>query len=373
MYRPSLRSIWTLIALAVICIALYEWSETSRVEYKLPHYSEKIAAAKLMDHALRALQDVTMEKGIFANEPYPDPRLTAIVGQQFSLVTTDFDVFETKLTGANPNFAAAVVDLLEQAGVRKGDLVAVGYTGSQPGANIAVLCACEALGATPVTISAIGSSWWGANDPDLTWPDMEHSLNAQGIIHSRPIAASMGGAGDKAFGLSKVGQDLIRQSAARNNLPLILEDNLPASVARRMQLYKTAAEGRQYKAFVLVGQGEADLGHTANANLLGSGYLNRLPAKNYPARGVAHLFNEQDVAIINLSDINAIGHLYGLGGAQIPLPEVGQGDVYVTERYDLRVAGVSALIALALILILVRLDAKLFRLREAGVDPDTLM
>ncbi len=373
MYRPSLRSIWTLIALAIICIALYEWSENSRVEYKLPYYSEKIAAAKLMDRALRALQDVTMEKGIFANEPYPDPRLTAIVGQQFSLLTTDFDVFETKLIGANPNFAAAVVDLLKQADIQKGDLVAVGYTGSQPGANIAVLCACEALGATAVTISAVGSTWWGANDPDLTWPDIEHTLNTDGIIHSRPVAASMGGSGDKAFGLSKVGQDLIRESAARSNLPLILENNLPASIARRMKFYKSAAEGRPYKAFVLVGQGEADLGNAANARLLGSGYQSKLPAKNYPARGVAHLFNEQDVAIINLSDIAAIGELYGLGGPQIPLPEVGQGDVYVTERYDLRVAGISALIALALILVLVRLDAKLFRLREAGVDPDTLM
>jgi poly-gamma-glutamate system protein len=361
------------LILAALCVGLYAWSERSHVESKLPYYNEKVAAAKLMDHALRTLQDATMEKGDFTNEAYPDPRLTAIIGQQFSLITTDFDVFETKLIGANPNFAAAVVDLLKQADVQSGDFVAVGCTGSQPGANIAVLCACEALGAIPVTITAIGSSWWGANDPEMTWPDMERVLDEQGIVHSRAIAASMGGAGDKAFGLSKIGQDLIRTAAERNHLPLVLEENLHTSVTRRMELYGAAAKGHAYKAFVTVGQGEADLGHSANAGLIGWGYQSKLPAKNYPARGVAHLFNDQNVPVINLSDVAAVSREYGLGGPQIPLPEVGEGDAYITERYDLRVAGISALIALALILILVRLDAKLFRLKEAGVDPDTLM
>ena len=373
MYRPSLRSIWTLIILAAICFGLYEWSERSHIEYKLPNYTEKVAAAKLMDRALRSLQNATMEAGVFPDEAYDDPRLTAIIGQQFSLITTDFDVFESKLVGANPNFAAVAVDLLKQADVQRGDLVAVGYTGSQPGVNLAVLCACEALGVIPVTITSVGASWWGANHPDYTWPDMERYLNQQGILYSRPVAASLGGAGDKAVGLSKMGQDLIREAISRNGLELIHEDNLPADIARRIEAYHTAAAGKAYKAFVTAGQGEADLGHEANARLIGSGYQKKLPVKNYPSRGVIHAFNSEDVPIINLSDVSAIGREYGLGGAQMPLPEVGQGDVYVTERYDLRVAGISALIALALILVLVRLDAKLFRLKEAGVDPDTLM
>ena len=373
MFRPSLRSIWTLLILAVICYGLYQWSERSHVEYKLPFFNEKVAAAKLMDRALLTLQNATMEQGVFTENPYDDARLTAIIGQQFSLVTTDFDIFESKLIGANPNYAAVVVDLLKQAKVERGDLVAVGLTGSQPGVNIAVLCACEALGAAAVTITAVASSWWGANDPDLTWLDMERVLNQRGVIHSRPLAASMGGTADRATGLSKMGQDLIRAAATRNNLPLISEDNITASVKRRMEIYAAAAEGKSYKAFVTAGQSEADLGHSTNARLIGPGFQSKLAHKNYPSRGVAHRFNEQDIPVINLSDVVTIARDYGLGGPEVPLPEVGDGSVYVTERYDLRVAGISALIALALILILVRLDAKLFRLKEAGVDPDTLM
>lgn len=372
LYRPSLRSLWTLIALAIVCLGLYEWTERSHVEYRLPYYEEKMAAAKLMDRALHTLQDVTMEKGVFAGA-YPDPRLTAMIGQQFSLITTDYDIFEAKLTSVNPNFAAAMVDLLKQAKVKSGDLVAVGMSGSYPGANLALLCACEAIGAKAVTITAVGSTWWGANDPELTWPDMERILNEKGVIHSCPVAASLGGTNDEAVGLSQVGQDLIREAIRRNNLTLIEQNTLEASVAKRLELYRSNSEGRKFAAFVAVGSGDADLGHAINAKLIGDGYIHRLPAKNYPSRGVIHAFNSENVEILSISDPISISHSYGLGGAQIPLAEVGAGDVYLSERYDLRIASVSAILALLLIVTLVRLDAKIFRLREAGVDPDTLM
>jgi poly-gamma-glutamate system protein len=308
-----------------------------------------------------------------AVEAYQDPRLTPVIGQQFSLITTDFDIFEAKLASANPNFAAAMVDVLKQAKVGRGDLVAVGMTGSYPGMNLAVLCACEAIGAIPVTVTAVGSTWWGANDPDLTWPDMERILNAKGVIHSHPLAGSLGGSRDEAFGMSNIGQDLLRAAIERNGLVPIHENELPASVARRMELYTEAAGGKSYAAYVAVGSGEADLGHPSNAKLIGDGYINKLPLRNYPSRGVIHTFNSQGVEIINISNPMVISQVYGLGGAEVPLADVGQGGVYASERYDMRVAGFSALVALFLIVTLVRLDAKIFRLREAGVDPDTLM
>lgn len=372
LYRPSLRSIWTLIVLALICLGLYKWSERSRVQHRLPYYNEKIAAAELMDRALRALQDATMEQGVFA-ESYEDPRLSAIIGQQFSLITTDFDIFEAKLTSVNPNFAAALVDLLKQAKVEQGDLVAVGMTGSYPGVNLAALCACKAIGATPVTITAVSSTWWGANDPDFTWPDMERVLNEKGIFRSRPVGASLGGSNDQAIGMSKVGQELIRDAIRRNNLTLIDEKSLAASITKRLKIFRESSGGKPYAAYISIGAGEADLGHSANVKLIGDGYIHNLPSRNYPSRGVIHAFNEEDVEVLAVSNPMAISRAYGLGGAEIPLAQVGEGDVYSSERYDLRIASVSALMALMLIVLLVRLDAKIFRLREAGVDPDTLM
>jgi len=338
----------------------------------MPYYEEKIAAANLMDRALRAYQDATSEKGVFG-ENYKDPRLDAVIGQQFSLITTDIGAFETEVVGANPNFAAVAVDLLAQAGVDKGDLVAVSFTGSHPGVNTAVLCACEALGAIPVTITSIGSSWWGANDPDFTWADMETLLNRNGIVHSRPVAASFGGINDVGVGLSQVGQELMKTAIQRNNLAFIHEETVPAAVQKRYQAFLAAAKGAKFSAYVDVGSGIASLGHDENAKLIRNGLNRRLPLQNYPARGVVHLFNADGVPVINIADIMALSRQYGLGGAHVPLPPVGQGSVFVDERYDLRVAGIAAFLCLLIIVVLVNLDARLFKLQDNGVDPDTLI
>jgi poly-gamma-glutamate system protein len=371
-YRPSLRSIWTLLILAVVSCALYAWCEKSHVQRQTPNYAEKMAAANLMEKSLRAYQDATTEKGVYL-ENFKDPRLDALVGQQFSLITTEIGVFETKVVGANPNFAAVAVDLLSKAGVGKGDLVAVSFTGSDPGANTAVLCACEALGATPITITAIGSSWWGANDPEFTWPDMETLLNKKGIVHSRPIAASFGGINDVAVGLSQVGQELMRTAANRNGLPVIHEDNLQTSVAKRFAAYQGAASGKKYAAYVNVGDGVGSLGDAENGTLIHNGLNRLLPLQNYPARGVVHLMNAAGAPVIHVYDIPALSREYGLGGPSVPLPSAGDGSVYVEDRYDLRVAFAAAAIAILVIIVLVRLDSRLFKLSDAGVDPDTLM
>lgn len=377
-FKPSLRSIWTLIILAVVMYGLYGWCEFSRIERPMKYFDEKIAAAELMDRALTAYQGgaVTVTEETDEEEEtdiYGDPRLEAVIGQQFSVITTSIGNFDSKLIGANPNIAAVAVDLLKKADVQKGDLVAVGFTGSDPGVNTAVLCACEIIGATPVTITAVGSSWWGANSTEFTWLDMERTLNEEGLVHSKPIAASFGGARDLAFGLSKVGGDAIREAIRRNGLQLIEERNVPASVARRVEFYRQFAGSRTYKAYVNVGDGIASLGHEENGELIPTGYNKRLPIRNFPSRGVVHVMNSAGIPIINLFNIPQLSRTYGLGGPQVPLPPVGQGEVFATERYDLRVAAAAVLIAAVVIFILVKLDTRLYRLREAGVDPDTLM
>jgi poly-gamma-glutamate system protein len=371
-YRPSLRSVWTLITLAAVTYGLYLWCEHSRVAHRMPYFEQKVAAANLMDRALRAYQESSVEKGVF-EENYRDPRLDAIIGQQFSLITTEFSVFETKIIGANPNFAAVAVDLLTQANVKKGDYVAVAFSGANPGVNTAVLCACEALGAIPVTITAVGASWWGASDPEFTWVDMEKLLNDRGIVHSKPIAGSYGGINDLAVGISQVGQDEMKAAIDRGKLTLVHETSIPASVARRYQLYQEASGGKSYAAYVNVGASVASLGHLENGRLIRNGYNRHLPLQNYPARGVVHLFNTDGVPIINFYDIAKLSRTYGLGEPSVPLPAVGEGDVFVAERYDLRVAGISAVLAIVLLVLLVWLDSRLFKLSDTGVDPDTLM
>ena len=57
--------------------------------------------------------------------------------------------------------------------------IAVSYTGSYPGANIAVLSALEAMKIKASIISSCGSSEWGATYPEMTWMEMENYLNQE--------------------------------------------------------------------------------------------------------------------------------------------------------------------------------------------------
>ena len=155
-----------------------------------PSFENKIMAAQLMEKSMIVLKDSRMEHGIFIDIEN-DPNETGLVGSPFSLITTDEGDLDAKLTTLDPNFSAAIVDLMHQVNLQKGDTVAILMTGSMPGANIAVLTACKALGVYPVTITSIGASQWGANQVDFTWLDMELILFDHELIQARSIAASI--------------------------------------------------------------------------------------------------------------------------------------------------------------------------------------
>jgi len=371
-FRPSLRSIWTLVAMAGICYGMYLWAEYSRVTINRANYEEKLSAANRMNSALKALAERFSEGGEIL-ESYGDPRLDAIIGQQFSTITTDIGSFEEKLASANPNLAAVAVEFLIEAGVKKGDRVAVALSGSNPGKNLAVLSACDALGVTPYTICALSSTWWGATDPQNTWLDMQKFLNDAGIVKSQMVAASRGGVDDNARGLSATGRVQLADAVARSGVPLIESVSLAQAGANWWNRFSAASADHKYAAYINVGDCLASLGHIENLELLKSGVFTRLPDRNWPGRGAMHAAASTGLTIININGANRITREFGLGTPKIPLAEPGSGDVYSTEKYDLRVTATALFIALGALFFLVRLDAKYFRLADAGVDPETLL
>ena len=85
---------------------------------------------------------------------------------------------------------------LEKAGLQKGDTVAISMTGSMPGANIAVIMACEAMGLNYISISSLGASTGGATDMNFSWPKMEKVLYDEKLISPISNKFSYGGAAD---------------------------------------------------------------------------------------------------------------------------------------------------------------------------------
>ena len=349
-----------LAGLACLSLLLYTVSERSLTPVHAEAYAKKLRAAATMERAERMIAEWKRRRGIAIDERN-DPEGCGIIGPQFTLTTTDRGSQPAKALAAHPNFAAAVTQMMLEAHVHEGDVVAIGATGSLPGLNLAVLSACAAIGAEPVLITSVGSSMFGATDPDLTWLDMESVLADQGLWPFRSVAASLGGGGDVGRGLSPAGRQLLTDAAARNHVRLLDPSNLIDAVRQRVGIYDSiAAERRKpVKLYVNVGGGLASLGGTQNARLIPAGLTFRLAARNYPNRGVLNVLAERRVPVIHLLEVEKLASRLGIrdlttGATARP----GRGLLFIKYKYNLWIVSASALAILLANLFVLRLDLR---------------
>ena len=361
--------------MTVAFILLYYWAETSTVVTREAAYDMKLAAARTMDLAEKALCDYRLPAfNSHSGQNTSDALIFTLLGEKHSDITTDEGNIQDKITGLNPNLAAAVVDMMQQAGVKKGDTVAVLLTGGMPGANLAVYSAASALNLHVVAITSVGSSWWGANLPEFTWLDMEHILNQQGVLPYHSVAASLGGSDDQGgLRLSEQGREFITSAVDRNSLTFIRQGSLAENIRARLTILQNNAALTSYRAVINVGGGIAALGHPENGSLIPSVVSRRLPSKNYPALGVVHHLNEAGAGVVNIYNIAQIAKTYRLPVAVLPLPAVGEGDVYQHRRYNVTVAGIALGLTLIILAIVKYYDRKAFQWREQHTDPDTII
>jgi poly-gamma-glutamate system protein len=141
---------------------------------------------------------------VFDRDPF-DTRL--VFNRRFSPLLTDIGKYQAKSTVLKPNFAALVIDQFSKAGLEEGDTIAISMTGSMPGANIAVLMACETMNLHYVSISSMGASEWGATDLNASWPRMEKILYDNKLIKHTSNKFAYGGSADYVKIGSKSRQD----------------------------------------------------------------------------------------------------------------------------------------------------------------------
>lgn len=375
MYRPTIKSNLWLGLMTLAFLALYCWSDSAIDNVPSKYYNEKMEAAKNMSEALEILTEYRLPK---LNQAQESERVNSLVytmlGEKDSPITTDEGNIEDKITVLNPNFAAATVDLLMEAGVQRNDTIAVLLTGSMPGANVALFSALKAIGAHPVIITSVGSSWWGANAVDFTWLDMEHALEQHGIFDYNSIAASVGGSDDEGgLRLSAQGRSLIIDAINRNGAIFIHEGSLSKNIDARITVFERQLPIRNYKAVVNIGGGIASIGHAKNGSLIPTGISKPLPIRNYPNLGVVHRFTSEGVPVIHIWDVRKIAKEYDLPIAQLPLPIAGQGKVFMEERYNLFVATLALAFMFVILVIVKYFDHKKFKWREEKIDPDTIV
>ena len=348
-----------LIALACCSLLLYAASERTLTPAHADAYGKKLRAVSFMERAERLIAARKRERAI-AIDSKNDPERYGIIGPQFTLITTDRGSQAAKVIGGHPNFAAAVAQMMLEAGARPGDLAAVGVTGSLPGLNLAVLSACQALEVEPIIITSVGSSMFGATDPELTWLDMETLLVSRGLWPYRSIAASLGGGGDVGRGLSPAGRQLLGDAIQRNGVRALDPPNLLEAVRQRVAIYDSiaAVRGKPIRIYVNVGGGLASLGGAQNARLVPAGLTRRLASRNYPNRGVLNVLAERRIPVLHLLEVEQLARSLGIVESSGATVRAGKGLLFIKYRYNLWIVGGSALILLLANLFVLRLDVR---------------
>ncbi len=304
MFRPQIQKTSTLFFVALFNVFMVFLAVKSETKIKRLGFDDKVQASKKMNQYLLALN-----KKIEFEKSEIDLYQTGLIGLNNSSITTiqDYDssMVRSKLLTTHPNFAAMFVEFFYDAELNRGDTIAVSMTGSFPGANLALLSACETMGIVPVIMSSAGSSAWGANREEFSWPIIESFLLDEKIIKQKSISYSMGGDNDNGDNLSDKGVELL-ESVIPNNVIFINELSLLDNIELKLDLFKKMSAN--YSIYVNIGGGASSLGSGDDKDTLQVGLINMLDIEDLEFDGfeesIAYNFlTKESIPMLNIKNI----------------------------------------------------------------------
>jgi len=286
-----------------------------------------IRASEIMREAMSTLSMCLEEKNQEIDEIF-DVNGTGLIGFENSPITTTLGNLEAKRTTTNPNMGALIVHLLHEAGVKEGDAVAVGASGSFPALIVAVMSAAKAMSINPIIICSLGASQWGANKPDFHFLKMLDCLSSTGVFNFLPAAVSIGGERDVGEGMPIEGRELLIKDIEDSGIVFIREENLPANVRTKMQIFEEHAANNGIKAFINIGGSWSNIGTSSEILNLKPGLVKITRIPPVESRGLVYEMANRQIPVVHLLYIQGLIESYGLPWDPEPLPEVGKGQVY---------------------------------------------
>lgn len=397
-WRPRAVSQAVVVLVAVLALCSVLAMEFFKADVQQPHYEEKVQAVKLSQNCMETLkarrEELAEDDPLYKIDEDIDPARTGMIGKMITEVTTIAGHLPSKQTSTNPNFAAVVLDMLKRAGVGKGDLVAVGCSGSFPALNTSVYAALETIGAKPVIIASAGASQFGANFPEYLWIDMERELHEAGLISFRATACSIGGYEDLGLGMSADAKVKITQAITeRNQLDLLKpptdsetigQQRFQEAIDQRMSVYEAEAAGKNYKAYINVGGGTISVGRSVGKKLFDPGLNLRVRPVALQVDSVMSRFMRDGVPVINLVQVDELANEFELPLAPTEARVTPEGNVKLegtvfTKLQYRRWLAVCLLVGLLIslrALVLTDLGFRLFRGRatkKAAGEPEPMV
>jgi poly-gamma-glutamate system protein len=354
-WRPSKVPRIVLVVICICAIAAMLSIEMFKTYKKSPYYTQKIQAARAMKDAMELIKQNHIKR-VGPIDKEHDPAGSGLIGLPTSLITSNVGYLQAKQTSANPNWAAVMIDMLKKAGVKQGDTIAVGISGSFPALAIASYTAAKVLNLKVIAISSVAASNWGANIPNLTWLDMERILYNAGIIPQVSVAASLGGTGDRALGMSEKSIEMLHQAIKRNKMRLIEANSMKESIDARVAIYREIAGGDAIAAYINLGGGTVSVGTVTGKKLYRPGLDRRPPPAALSIDSVMSRFAREGVPIIHMVYIERLAERYGLPKRPTTMPYIGEGPIFGKLKYNLGLAVANLVLLLFILYIFLKLD-----------------
>lgn len=321
-------------AVVILIVGLLIIEQTKFVQ-PTSYYNEQIQAAQFMKSSLEVIKEERLKRNIPLDVGL-DPNQTGIIGEEYTQLTTTLGNLEAKRTSSNPAFAALLVKYFKEANLKKGEVIAIGASGSFPALIVATLSAAKALKLEPLLIYSIGSSEYGANIPEFTFIQMLEVLNKKNILPYTLLAISMGGYLDQAEGMFYPdSQQTIRQICHTSRAYFIDIENIEENIKKRMKLYAKNDKGKSIRVFVNIGGATTNYGNTPVSITYPNGLVINGPRiPEHRERGLIFEYQNLGIPVIHLLNIRDLAAKNGLPIDPIPLPEVGKGGVYSRITYN---------------------------------------
>ena len=310
-WRPRKISATTTFAMGVLAIALLCLVEYSSYRIEASHAEQMKRANDLARKCREQIKAERQRRGCPVHALF-DPTRSGLLGVAMSPLTSKPADLEAKQISLHPQLPSVAVDLLQQAGIQRGDTVAVGWTGSFPAMNVALAAAIEAMELKPIAVASVTASQYGANEEAYTWLDMEAGLFASKLIHFRSQMATPGGPADRCAGMGEEVLALVQSVAARNRVPLVCAKRLQDSISKRVQFVDERSGKSRVAAYINVGGGTASCG--GRDCVFPAGLTSSPPSRQAIEIPdcVMQRFADRQVPVIHLGNVKSLARRYSL-------------------------------------------------------------
>ena len=306
-------------------------TEAAQEENRLPFAGVMEQAARLHSEAARLIREEKLARGIPLSEG--DKLGIGLLGDEFTAIMTTSAALPEKRTSQLPDFAALCVRYFYEAGLKAGDAVGANFSGSYPGLNLAVLCAAEVMDLDLRYTTSVGSSAYGADIPQYTFPEMVRTVYDAGLISRMPELITLGGGGD--MGRNMIGyvigdpddialiEEMIARLKANGLAPAEIE-SYAQDIALHEELYG------EIKLFVNAGGNSLGLGAGENSYMLktGNGLLAPREIELSPYSGLSERYLAAGIPVVHLLAVRLLCEENGIPFDPDELPVIGTTGVY---------------------------------------------